>query len=171
MIRNSLYMYLVLWLLNMKCIFDAPKYFFYTFGNKDLKIWTLNSKRHCLWISPPSWSEYKPEKNQRLVKIQRTDQPFSPVPEPDIFPPLCSIIHFFSKSAACWPNPKCRDTALTRYLPPFPHPRVRLRCPRLRSALTFSPGTIARPGHTFYRERLAGKGNDRSSRSSHGEAS
>ena len=122
MIRNSLYMYLVLWLLNMKCIFDAPKYFFYTFGNKDLKIWTLNSKRHCFWISPPSWSEYKLEKNQCLVKIQRTDQPFYLVPEPDIFPPLCSIIHFFSKSAACWPNPKCWDTALTRYLPLFPTP-------------------------------------------------
>ena len=39
-------------------------------------------------------------------------------------------------------------------------PRVRVRCPRLRSALTFSPGTIPRPGRTFYGERLAGKGSD-----------
>ena len=44
---------------------------------------------------------------------------------------------------------------------PFsPLPRVRVRCPRLRSALTFSPGTIGRPGRTFYGKRLAGKGSD-----------
>ena len=81
---------------------------------------------------------------------------------------LCSITHCIASPKVQHvdvPNSEgaLRETApkpLSPPSPPSPLPRVRVRCPRLRSALTFSPGTIGRPGRTFYGKRLAGKGSD-----------
>ena len=140
----------------------------------------MSRERSCLCIYALSWSEYKPHPNPRSeaefswVSVSGHNAKNWPIFSFPFLAFLIPLALIFAVSPIALLLQKCnmltsqivkmqqRDCTkpLSPPSPPSPLPRVRVRCPRLRSALTFSPGTIGRPGRTFYGKRLAGKGSD-----------
>ena len=127
----------------------------------------MSRERHFFYNCAASWIKYKtlfPPRRQRQFQFdQNAKNTFLYVSFSCSSPPCpCRITHSLLLEKCymlTFQTAKVQQRHCTSLLSPL-LPRVRVRCPRLRSALTFSPGTIPRPGRTFYGERLAGKGSD-----------
>lgn len=161
---------------------------FYACGNKHLKIWAEKGVACAFtrWVGANISLILAPGVRQSsrgslcLVKMQRTDQSFYslslPFPSPSH---LCSITH-------CIASPKVqhvdvpnrqgalRETAPSCYLPLLPIPQGAGQVSQTTVSLDFQPRYNRTTWPHFLREKTCRerqRWRDRSSRSSHGEAS
>ena len=111
----------------------------------------MSRERHFFYNCAASWIKYKtlfPPRRQRQFQFdQNAKNTFLSVSFSCSSPPCpCRITHSLLLEKCymlTFQTAKVQQRHCTSLLSPL-LPRVRVRCPRLRPALTFSPGTVAR---------------------------